>query len=92
MINKLPCITTKCILYPACKHKAVISCELLFNWLIRQGHSNETWVYINKFLTEIYTLIADRSWFDNNYEWPEKYYINQNFIDKDTGGIRNLTK
>ena len=91
-MDKIPCIKDKCILYATCKRKAVVRCELLFNWIVRHGHSNETWLYISQFLTEIYALRADRSWFNNDYEWPEKYYINLNTTGEDLGGLKNLSR
>ena len=90
-MKQLPCIKNKCILYPTCKHKAVVNCELLFNWIASEGHSNKTWKYISQFLTEIYALRADRSWFDHDYEWPEKYYITQNKPTR-IEGLRNLSR
>ena len=70
----IPCKFNKCLLYPACKYKTVISCKILFNWMIRKGNTIKTWLYITKTLPKIHSLKVDRIWFNAKYIWPEKFY------------------
>ena len=39
-MNKPPCIKNKCITYPTCKHKQIVRCKILYDWIDSERDPN----------------------------------------------------
>lgn len=61
MATEVPCIKTKCLLYPACKSKLLIDCEILrahFDHLFSSYNSRTVWKSINEELPRLKSIIS----------------------------------
>ena len=57
-MKQIPCIKNKCILYPVCKNKEVVSCDILTDWLkLGEGSVIYRWSLVYKTFTNTHTLI-----------------------------------
>ena len=60
-MSNLPCIKDKCILYPVCKNKKAIICDLLTEYMFKElngkeMHSNAIWQYLSNHFPNLMSI------------------------------------